>query len=404
MISSVAFVSYHTSPLLTPGKGDAGGMNVVVDALAKALGRLGISVDVYTRRSRSDEPLIVEAENHYRVIHIDAGPAESRPMSELVDWIPDFTAGVLEFMAREDLHYDLLHAHYWLSGRVGLAVKAAIGLPLANSFHTLGRVKELNRRWDEAETPPERIAAEEAVINGSDCVIAATEFEAEELLEYYGADPARLCITPPGVDHGLFFPAESPRRDLGLRAGPLVLFVGRIQPLKALDVALEAVAISRRTMPDLQLLAIGGASGDAGDSELGQLKARSSAPDLAGAVSFLPAQPRSDLPDYYRTADLLIMPSRSESFGLVAVESQACGTPVVASNVGGLGVGVNHEKGGLLVDSWNPADYSKGILRVFQERGLSESLSHGAVHHAENFSWERTVYRLLELYAGIAKP
>lgn len=379
-------------------------MNVVVGALAKALARLGISVDVYTRKCRLDSPRIVQVEDHYRVIHIDAGPTEVRPISELVDWIPDFTSGVLGFITEEAIEYDLLHAHYWLSGRVGLAVKAATGIPLANSFHTLGRVKELNRRWDEEGAPPERIAVEEAVIGGSDCVIAATEVEAQELLDYYGADPARLCITPPGVDHGVFFPAESPRDRLGLAEGPLVLFVGRIQPLKALDVALEAFALARQTLPALRLLAIGGASGDAGGAEMGRLRERSSASDLAGTVEFLPAQERSDLPDYYRTADVLIMPSRSESFGLVAVESQACGTPVVASNVGGLGVGVNHEKGGLLVDGWDPEDYSRAILRVFQEQGLAESLRHGAVHHAENFSWERTVYRLLELYAGIAKP
>ncbi len=401
MISKVAFISYHTCPLLTPGTGDAGGMNVVVDQLAEALSRLGISVDVYTRRSDLATPEISQVTDNYRVIHVVAGPIAPAPISELIEWTPVFTTATLDFIERNGLDYDLVHAHYWLSGRAGLAIKSALGIPLAHSSHTLGLVKELTKRWDEPNTPEVRIATEEEVIAGSDCLIAATEVEALDLIDHYQADPARLCITPPGVDHEVFFPLDTPRADVQLGDQPLALFVGRIQPLKGLDVALEAVAVAREQIPDLQILVIGGASGRAGSDELARLKVRAESADLAGAVRFRPAVSRNELPPYYRTADVLLMPSRSESFGLVALESQACGTPVIASNVGGLGVGVNHEKGGLLIDGWDPSDYAGALVRILTEPTLSESLAHGAVHHAERFTWERTTYRLLELYAGI---
>jgi D-inositol-3-phosphate glycosyltransferase len=401
LISNVAFISYHTCPLLTPGAGDAGGMNVVVARLAEALSRLGIGVDVYTRRSDPAAPEIVQVMDNFRVIHIDAGPVAPAPISELIEWTPVFTTTMLDFIERNELRYDLVHAHYWLSGRAGLAIKAALGIPMAHSSHTLGLVKDFTKRWDEPETPDVRIATEEEVIAGSDCLIAATEAEAQDLIEHYAADPTRLCITPPGVDHEIFFPADSPRAGLQLGDGPLALFVGRIQPLKGLDVALEAVAVAKRLVPELGLLVVGGASGEAGSDEMTRLKLRAEQPDLAGAVEFRPAVDRNTLPPYYRTADVLLMPSRSESFGLVALESQACGTPVIASNVGGLGVGVNHEKGGLLIDGWDPDDYASALVRVLTEPTVSESLAHGAVHHARRFTWERTTYRLLELYAGI---
>ena len=401
MISKVAFISYHTCPLLTPGTGDAGGMNVVVAQLADALSRLGIGVDVYTRRSDLSTPDIVQVSDNYRVIHVVAGPVAPAPISELIEWTPVFTTATLDFIERNRLRYDVVHAHYWLSGRAGLAIKSALGIPLAHSSHTLGLVKELTKRWDEPNTSEVRIATEEEVIAGSDCMIAATEIEALDLIDHYKADPARLCITPPGVDHEVFSPLDTPRADVQLSDQPLALFVGRIQPLKGVDVALEAVAIARERIPDLEILVIGGASGQSGSDELARLKLRAESADLTGAVHFRPAVSRDELPPYYRTADVLLMPSRSESFGLVALESQACGTPVIASNVGGLGVGVNHEKGGLLIDGWDPSDYAEALVRVLTEPSLSESLAHGAVHHAERFAWERTTYRLIELYAGI---
>lgn len=402
MIRRVAYLSMHTSPLLQPGIGDAGGMNVYIHELAHTMVARGVEVDVFTRRCRSGAPDLVEVVPGYRVHHVEAGPAESLPVTRLPRYVGEFAQHVVDQLASDPP--DIVHSHYWLSGWAGLLVKRRLGLPLANSFHTLGRIKDLTRRQDEPPSPLLRIATEHEVIEGSDCVVASTPFEAEDLMEHYGADPGRLCTSPPGVDHSVFGPGD---RDLARRrlgwddVSPTLVFVGRIQALKGADVALETLARVRQSHPHARLIMIGGASGAGGDRELQALQARAARPDLRGAVTFIPPVPHADLADVYRAADLLVLPSRSETFGLVAAEAQASGLPVVAARVGGLVHVVDDGGSGVLVDGWGPDGYAAAVDKIVSDPALAARLSEGAVTWAERFSWEATALRLLELYGGV---
>ena len=401
MIERVAYLSMHTSPLLQPGTGDAGGMNVYVDQLSRTMATRGVRVDVFTRRQDHNDPEFVDVMPGYRVIHVDAGPAHPVPISSLPRYVRTFARAV-ETRLRPDPP-QILHSHYWLSGWAGLLVKRALGIPLANSFHTLGRVKDGNRRPDE---PPEsllRIAAEHEVIEGSDCVMASTPAEAAELLEHYGADPNRLCTSPPGVDHRVFRPGSqrSARMRLGLGLGPVVLFVGRIQPLKGVDVLLEAFARIQHIYPTATLLVVGGPSGSKGQQEFLALRQRAGALGVLHRVKFHGPLPHGLLADFYRAADLVVIPSRAESFGLVAAEAQACGTPVVAAKVGGLAYVVDDGVTGILVDGWNPADYADVFDRLLSDDGLRKKMGEAAVLWAKRFSWDATVRRYLELYKGV---
>ena len=399
MISRVAYLSLHTSPLLQPGSGDAGGMNVYIDELARTMSSRGIFVDVFTRATSADLPHVVQVNDHYRVIHIAAGPMMALPVQQLTEHVFDYAESVIDWAKARHCKYDLVHSHYWLSGWAGLLVKRVLGIPLANSFHTLGRVKDATRRSDEPATSLVRIAAEHEVIAGSDCVIGSTPLEADDLLEHYGADPTRLCVSPPGVNHLAFSPGDfrSARAEIGLRNVPTVLFVGRIQALKGVDVAIEAFRLVIDHVPDAQLVILGGPSGPKGAEESEAM--RRAADDLN--VVFVTAQPHETLASYYRSADVLLFPSRSESFGLVAVEAQACGTPVVAAEVGGLTYAVSDDVSGYLVEGWDPATYAEHVTAILTDPQLADRLSAGAIKFSDAFSWDATADRLLELYAGI---
>ncbi len=400
MISKVAFLSYHTCPLIPPGSGDSGGMNVYIDELASMMASQGVEVDVFTRRTGATDLGVVEAPGGYRVVHVTAGPSEPLPKVASAPYVAEFAAAVAGF----DTGYDLVHSHYWLSGWAGLLLKRRLSLPLANSFHTLGRVKDATRRSDE---PPEsllRIAAEHDVLAGSDCVIASTPVEAEDLLEHYGADPARLCISPPGVNHDMFTTGDkdAARRDLGLSPDdPVLLFVGRVQPLKGVDVAVETLALLRDRRPGARLLVVGGPSGRDGNSEMKLVRKRIDALGIDGNVDLIQPVAHDRLPAYYQAADVLLVPSRSESFGLVAVEAQACGLPVVGANVGGLSYAVSHGSSGYLIDSWTAEDYAAAAESIIGDAEHAAQLSKGAVAYSEEFSWEATANRFFELYEGI---
>ena len=399
MIDRVAYLSYHTSPLAQPGSADAGGMNVYIHELAQTMSSRGVAVDVYTRRTSPDDPEVQDG-GGYDVIAVDAGEPRPLPISSLGRWVEDFADGVIK--RAEPLGYDLVHSHYWQSGWAGLRVKQSLGMPLANSFHTLGRVQDRTRRADQAPAGLERIAAEHHVIEGSDCVIASTPYEAEDLFQHYGAHPARLCVSPPGINHDVFHPGDqaAARRELGLEEGhPVLLFVGRIQPLKGLDIAVDAFWYAVKEHPDAQLLVVGGPSGPQGEAELERARLRVDSEGLA--VQFLPPQLHDELAAYYRAADLLLFPSRSESFGLVAAEAQACGLPVVAAAVGGIRYTVRNEHSGVLVDGWNPNDYAAAIGELLQNPARRQRLADGALRVARQFSWDATADRLLELYDGI---
>ena len=402
MIERVAFLSLHTSPLVQPGSGDGGGMNVYIDELARVLIRRNVELDIFTRATGDPRPSLVEVEPGYRVVQVPAGPVEVLPMADLPVTVQAFADCVIDRMRGNG--YDIVHSHYWLSGWAGLLVKRATGIPLANSFHTLGRVKDATRRVDEPTESLVRIAAEQEVIAGSDCVIASTPHEADDLTQRYGADPARLCVTHPGVNHSLFAPGSrrEARESLGWPDGPVVLFVGRIQPLKGLDVAVEAFHGIRAQVPGARLVIVGGPSGPYGDQELEGIRARVQELQLANWVEFVPARPHQEMASFYRAADVLLVPSRSESFGLVAAEAQACGLPVVAARVGGLEYTVEDGTSGFLVDDWDPAAFASSVTRILADRDLAAGLSSGALAFARRFSWDVAADRLLELYRGIS--
>jgi D-inositol-3-phosphate glycosyltransferase len=404
VIGRVAYLSIHTSPLEVPGTGDAGGMNVYVHQLATAMARRGVRADVFTRRVDPRAPEEIEVEPGYRVINVTAGPPAVVPTAALAEVVGAFTEGVAGWAIRHRASYDVIHTHYWLSGWAGLLLHEVLRVPLAISFHTLGRVKDVNRRADQAPAGLLRIAAEEEVIARAGCVVASTPAEAAELIEHYAARPERLCVSPPGVDHTVFFPGdrERARVALGLPAGRLVLFVARIQPLKGGDVALEAFADLAADLADLRLVVVGGPSGPQGLEEEARLHAAACAPEVTGKVEFLGPLPPSMLAAAYRSAQALVLPSRSESFGMVAVEAQACGLPVVAARVGGLAYAVAHGESGFLVEGWDPADYAAALRTILTDAGVAGRLAAGAVAHAAQYSWDSTTDRLLELYSGIS--
>lgn len=403
MIHRVVFLSMHTSPLLPPGEGTAGGMNVYVDELARAMAARGIEVDVFTRRERPDVADVVEVSSRYRVQHVTAGPLRGVDTADLALFVTEFADEVARRMSQMASPPDVVHSHYWLSGWAAIVLKRRLGVPVAHSFHTLGRIKDLNRRSDDPPEPLLRIATEHEVIDEADCVVTSTPAEAADMLEHYGADPGRLCTSPPGVDRTVFHPGSkmAARWRLGLDGGPRMLYVGRIQPLKGVDVALEAFARLADRIPGLELDVIGGPSGSNGSSELGRLVDRVRELSLDTRVRFRGTVAHRALADWYRAADVLTVPSRSESFGLVAVEAQACGLPVVAARVGGLPDVVQDGRSGLLVDGWDPADHAQALAAVLTDGRLAEDLSAGAVAWSERFSWPATVDRFLELYGGI---
>ncbi len=406
MIRRVAFLSMHTSPLDRPGSGDAGGMNVYVDELAAGLAGRGVAVKVFTRRTDPESTRVVHTPDGYLVEHVDAGPPRRLPIPDLRDLVGRFARRVTEEIQAGGAASptDVVHSHYWLSGWAGLMVKQATGLPLANSFHTLGRVKDATRRPGQPSESLQRIAAESEVIAQSDCVIASTEYESFELIDHYGADPSRLCVSPPGIDLDLFRPGDSKqaRRELGLAdSGPIVLFVGRIQPLKGLDVAVEAMGLIRDRLPGARMMVVGGPSGPAGEAERRMILDQVRRLGMENEVTWWGVQPHRRLPVFYRAADVLVVPSRSESFGLVAAEAQASGIPVVAAGVGGLRYVVEDGVSGLLVDGWDPADYTKSLLRILESPMLREHLADGARRAGRRFGWRDTTSRLLQLYGGI---
>jgi D-inositol-3-phosphate glycosyltransferase len=407
MISSVAYVAMHSSPLLQPGVGDAGGMNVYLDRLSRTMIGRGVDVTVFTRQVDQDLPTVVEAAEGYRVVHINAGPVDRLRVSAMQEYVGTFADGVIDWINSRDRTYDVVHSHYWLSGRTGVRLKHALDIPLANSFHTLGKVKDAARHHTESLSSRERLMAEAEVIASSDCVIASTPFEFDDLLEHYGATPERLCVSAPGVDHDVFrrLDSSTARHRLGFGNEQIVLFVGRIQAHKGTSVAVEAFAdlLNSRSPDDrpAKLHIVGGASGVQGTQELEHCHQLIEQHGIGAHVRFFEPQPHAVLADHYRAVDVVVVPSRSESFGLVAAEAQACGTPVVASNIGGLPYVVNASDSGLLVEDHDPRAFAAAIAAILDHESFAQRLSDGAVAFSQKFSWEATANRLLELYEGI---
>src|SRR5580692_217727 len=403
----LAVLSLHTSPLAQPGTGDGGGMNVYVRELTSALARSDVACDVFTRAWSPDLPPVVDVEPGLRVHHVPAGPLSVLPKESLPGVVDEFTAGVLERMADGEPPYTSVHANYWLSGLSGHVIKHELNLPLVCTFHTLDRVKAESMPEEvEADMPHRRAEAEASIIDCSDAVLASCTVEADQIASLYGGEPGRIRIVPPGVDHAFFGPGHRPqaRRALGLPVdGRLLLFVGRIQPLKCADVAIETLAELRRSGGEqARLVVVGGPSGPHGEKSLQSLHDVADARGVRDHVHFVDPQPHELLSSYYRAADVCIVPSRSESFGLVALEAAACGTPVVASAVGGLTTLVDHGHTGFLVDDPDPVAYADAVRRTFDEPLAAERLSTASVLRARRYTWRAAARTLVELHDELA--
>jgi D-inositol-3-phosphate glycosyltransferase len=370
-------------------------MNVYVRELVSSLAQAGVASRVYVRRWSDELPPVVAVEPGFQVVHVDAGPVDL-PKEHLPEIVDQFADGVVDHL-RTAGPVDALHANYWLSGVAGHAIKHRLEIPLVSTFHTLARVKA-----DTGDPEPQRrIDAETAVIGCSDAILANSPTEADQLRHLYGADPARIEVVPPGVDHAFFSPGHrrGARRALGLGDHPVLLFVGRVQPLKGLDVAVCALAQLRDR--SAVLVAVGGPSGPQGQAELARVQQLAADLGVADRVRFVDPQPHHLLSTYYRAADVTVVPSRSESFGLVALESAACGTPVVAAAVGGLRTLVDDGVTGFLVDQRDPTAFAAHVETLLSDAPLAEAMSDAAAASARRYTWATTAARLRRLYADL---
>ena len=401
----IATISLHTSPLDQPGTGDAGGLNVYVVEVAKRLAERGVEVEIFTRAVCPDTPAVVELTGGVLVRNVVAGPFEELDKNALPGQICPFTFEVLRTEAAfAPGRYDLLHAHYWLSGQVAAVAKERWGVPLIQSMHTLGKVKNLALAAGDCAEPAARIRGEVEVVAAADRLVANTDEEARQLVELYDADRRRVKTVSPGVDLSVFCPgsAAEARARLGLPADAVVLmFAGRIQPLKGPDVVLHAAADLLRSCPALAdrlvVVFVGGPSG----SEVGapgRLDGLADRLGIAGSVRMEPPCPQRELADWYRAASVVLVPSHSESFGLVALEAQACGTPVVAAAVGGLRTAVRDGYSGVLVDGHDPAAWARVLEKLITSPRRLAQLSRGALAHASEFGWPKTADRLIGVY------
>jgi len=394
----VAVLSVHTSPLAQPGTGDAGGMNVYVLQSALHMARRGVEVEIFTRATSSADPPVVRVAPGVLVRNIIAGPFEGLDKYDLPTQLCAFTAGVLRAEANYDPgHYDIVHSHYWLSGQVGWLARDRWAVPLVHTAHTLAAVKNAALADGDAPEPPMRAVGEQQVVDEADRLIANTEDEAHQLVSLHHADPSRIDVVHPGVDLQTFTPGgrHAARAALGLPDDqPVAVFVGRIQPLKAPDVLLRAAA----RVDGLRVVIAGGPSGSGLSAPDGLIRLADEL-GITERVTFLPPQAREQLADLYRAADVVAVPSYSESFGLVAVEAQACGTPVVAAAVGGLPTAVRDGVSGVLVDGHDPAHWADAIAGLLARDAADvAAMSGAAVAHASTFSWEHTVDALLAAY------
>ena len=403
----IATISVHTSPLDQPGTGDAGGLNVYVVEVAKRLAERGTEVEIFTRAVSRDAPPVTELAPGVLVRHVTAGPFEELDKADIPAQICHFTFEVLRIEAAyAPGRYDLVHAHYWLSGQAGAVAKERWGVPLVQSMHTLGKVKNAALATGDSAEPDTRIRGEAEVIAAADRLVANTAEEARQLTGLYGADAARVEIVHPGVDLSVFRPGgqADARRVLGLPADAVVLlFAGRMQPLKGPDILLRAAAemigddpgLARR----LAVVFVGGPSG-LGRNDPDMVTQMAARLGISGVVRLEPPCPQPELAEWYRAATIVTVPSYSESFGLVALEAQACGTPVVAAAVGGLRTAVRDGESGTLVGGHDPADYARVLRQLAASPRMLARMSAGAIRHASGFGWSAAVDRLLAVYTG----
>ena len=400
----VAMLMVHTCPLEQAGIGDAGGMNIYVAESAARMAAQGVEVDIFTRRDHLDLPEVVELSPGVNVHHLDAGHDLHLTKEQVPAHFSDLSAEFKKALSGER-SYDLIHSHYWLSGKVAMPVAKELKLPLVHTMHTMARVKNLNLAEGERPEPMIRVQGETQIVAAASALTANTDAEAASLVSLYDACPDTVHVVTPGVDLYNFTPGAGravARKEIGITADTHVItFVGRIQPHKGPEILIHAISEtlshSPNLRPKLRVFIIGGASGVNG-SEVERLKELVSWLNLADVISFLPPVPRTELPNWYRSSDLVCVPSYSESFGLVALEAQACGTPVVATAVGGLRTAVADGISGVLVDGHDPRAWSSVLARLLQEPQRRVLLSMGAIEHASHFGWDATARGTLDIY------
>ena len=405
-VSRVAVIAYHSSPLAEPGSGDAGGMNVYVRGVAAALDRMGVHTDIFTR-AISDVPRVVRLSERVRVIAVEAGPRAVLPKDRLPAYVDDFAAGVRALATAQRISYDAIHSHYWQSGIAAISLARALDVPLVHSQHTLGLVKNgLLAPGDQPESQ-QRLDGEARVIDRADVLIASTDEEWQQLACLYGAAHDRIKTIHPGVDHSLFHPGDrkAARLELGLAPDDAVmLYVGRIQPLKGLELAVRA---THEVLPaldrDLTFFVVGGVSGAGGRREIERTHDLIEKLGLARNVRFVGPQPHQRLPTFYRAADALTVSSHSESFGLAALEAHACGTPVVATAVGGLSYIVKDGVSGFLLSNRDPALLAARLKTLLSDSQMGDEFGRAASNESRKFSWDVTAATLLNLYECLVR-
>ncbi len=408
----IAMLSYHTCPLATLGGKDTGGMNVYVRDLTRELGRKGIHVDVFTRSQDEHVPHVLHDLGYgNRVVHIQAGPERPLPREELARYLPQFAEGIRRFAAEKGLRYDLIHSHYWMSGIAAQALKAIWNVPIVHMFHTLGSLKNQIARSEAEREGEYRLDGERRVVGIADGIVAATIVEQKQLEEFYQADARRVAVIPPGVDTCHFYPipSDEARHYLGLPLEDrVVLYVGRIEPLKGIDTLLHAMACLRfqKVLADrsVYLIVIGGdpdVSPDQMDAEMARLHRLREELNLGNMVLFLGKRGQDTLPYYYSAAEVVVVPSHYESFGMVALEAMACGTPVIASQVGGLALLVRDGETGYTVPYGEPYPLCDRLIAILSNMALRRRLGRNAAVYARAYSWKRIAARIVELYETV---
>jgi D-inositol-3-phosphate glycosyltransferase len=408
---NVAMLSYHTCPLATLGGKDTGGMNVYVRDLTRELGRLGVHVDVFTRSQDEHVPHVLHDLGFgNRVVHVPAGPEVPCPKRELAGYVPEFVEGIKQFTKEKDIHYDLIHSHYWMSGFAAEALSNAWGgTPIVQMFHTLGEMKNRVAQSDAEREGSYRLDGERHVMERVNRVIAATPAEQAQLEWLYKADMRKVTVVPPGVDLGHFYPipVDEARQFIGLAPDArMILFVGRIEPLKGLDTLIKAVACLRvQDLSEPVHLAVIGGDPDAEPEEMSAEMARIQkiCDDLTVGkmVAFLGKRSQDTLPYYYSAADVVVMPSHYESFGMVALEAMACGTPVIASQVGGLAYLVQDGVTGYHVPDGDDGILCEKLSALLGDPSLRRSLGHNAAEYAQNYAWEKIASQILGVYRDV---
>jgi len=401
-------LSYHTCPLATLGGKDTGGMNVYVRELTRHLGKIGIRVDVYTRSQDEHVPHVLHDLGYgNRVVHIPAGPERPLPKPELASYLPEFVKSILEFTENKGLHYDLIHSHYWMSGIAARDLKTLWGIPIIHMFHTLGLMKQRIARSPEEAEGSYRLEGEKEILQIADWIIAATLAELAQLQWLYQADARKIVVIPPGVDVSRFYPIskDEAKEAIGVPACEnTVLFVGRIEPLKGIDTLIQAIRILRERDINLCLTVIGGEPEDdhANENrELNRLKVMRQDAGLMDLVTFIGKRDQDSLPYYYSAAEAVVVPSHYESFGMVALESMACGTPVVASHVGGLGFLVQDGVTGYTVAVDDPVALADRLELILKTPELRKKLASQAFAVAQQYAWEKISSQVVILYRRI---